>query len=123
MSDIVITRLLPLLIKPLFTTFTETVGGTERLAPVITLTYDDTIITTTVSIANAATGETFEWTGDLAPADVLVIDCEDCHVKLNGSAAMLLVDGQFLHLVPGANIITVSGFSGTCNFTYRARYV
>jgi len=102
---------------------TETAGGTEKVEPVITLTCDDTLSDTTVEIENAATGEAFEWTGDLVATDVLIINCVTGYVTLNGAASMGTVDGQFIHLLPGDNVITVTGFSGTLNFTYRKRYV
>ncbi len=102
---------------------TETAGGTEQVKPVITLTCDDTLTGTTVAIENGATGERLEWTGDLVNTDVLVVDCVNGHVTLNGADSMGTVDGEFITLVPGANAITVEGFSGTVNFTYRPKYV
>jgi phage-related protein len=103
--------------------FTITAGGTEKAKPVITLTADDTLTATTVEIENGATGESFQWTGDLVAADVLVIDCATGQVTLNSVAYIAGMDGQFIQLLPGANAITITGFSGTLNFNYRARYV
>lgn len=105
------------------TELTETAGGTEQTYPVYTLTADDTLADTTVEIENETSGQTFEWTGSLVADDVLVINCQTGHVTLNGVASMATVDGQFLHLLPGANVINVSGFSGEINFTYRPRYI
>ena len=102
---------------------TETAGGTERVEPVYLLTCDDTLTDTTVIIENETTGETLEWTGDLVADDELEIDVVNCTVKLNDVLDMLTVEGQFPSLLPGANTINVSGFSGTFNATYRARYV
>jgi phage-related protein len=101
---------------------TETNGGTERVRPVLTLTANATLTDTTVSIENEATGETIEWTGSLVATDVLVINCATGYVTLNGAASMGMVDGQFIHLVPGENRLTVSGFSGVMNAGYRNRY-
>jgi phage-related protein len=118
-----LTRLIPSAVKTLYSKFPETAGGTERVQPVITLTCDDTLTATTVIIENETTGEIFEWTGDLEPDDVLVIDCKTYEVTLNGVTDIGNMSGQFIHLIPGANSISVSGFTGNLNFTYRARYV
>lgn len=101
----------------------ETVGGTEKTRPVFTLTCNDTLADTTVSIYNTTTEETIEWTGSLVPNDVLEIDCEDYLIKLNTVASMTTVEGQFPHLLVGVNLITISGFRGTMVITYRERYV
>jgi len=103
--------------------FTETVSGTEKVSPVYTLTCDDTLTDTTVIITNAATGEAIEWTGDLVDTDVLEIDAGNYTVKLNGAEDMTTVDGQFPQLLPGGNLITVEGFSGSLSIVYRERYV
>lgn len=100
-----------------------TVEGTEQVSPVITMTSDDTRTDTTVEIENETSGETFSWTGDLVPDDVLIINCQTGHVTLNGTASMATIDGPFIHLLAGENIINVAGFSGNLNFTYRPRYV
>jgi phage-related protein len=54
---------------------------------------------------------------------VLEIDCENMLVKLNGVEDMLLASGAFPSLLPGANVINVSGFSGTLNIAYREKYI
>ncbi len=100
----------------------EVAGGTANTKPTITLTCDDTLTSTTVEVANATTGETLEWTGNLVPDDVLVIDSSTFYVTLNGSASMANVSGQFPTLQTGTNYIGVSGFTGTMNITYRDRY-
>ena len=102
--------------------FTETVGGTEKLRPVLTLTCDDTLTDTTVIITNFATGEALTWEGSLVSEDELEIDCDEFIVKLNGEEDMADVSGQFPQLLVGANVIQVEGFSGNCNIAYRKRY-
>lgn len=102
---------------------TETAGGTEIAKPVYTLTCDDTLSDTTVIIENETTGETLQWEGSLVSDDVLLVDATNKIVKLNDVLDMFTVSGQFPTLLPGANTINVSGFSGNFNATYRARYV
>jgi hypothetical protein len=109
------------MIKPM--RITLTVGGTELVSPVFTLTADSTLSDTTVEIENEAAGETITWEGSLVNTDVLEIDCSTGIVKLNGSEDMSDVSGQFPHLIPDTNILNVSGFSGSMNIAYRARYV
>lgn len=104
-------------------TQTETVGGTERTKPVFVLTCNAALPATTVSIFNAATGETITWTGDLVNGSVLTIDCEDCLVKLNGTEDMVSVDGQFPRLLVGDNELTIEGFTGDMDVNYSKRYV
>jgi phage-related protein len=116
-------RLLQNLTPPLYTRLTETNPGTGSVGPVITLTCDDDTGETVVGIENLTSGESFEWTGELADGDVLVVDCETMQVTLNDAVSMAAVDGQFIQLLPGANEIEITGFFGTVNFTYRSRYV
>lgn len=104
-------------------TCVETVGGTEKVRPLYTLTCDSTLSDTTVIITNTATGEAIEWTGDLVDTDVLEINAEEFTVKLNDVDDMTEVDGQFPQLLTGSNTLTVEGFSGSFNIKYRKRYV
>jgi len=105
------------------TTITETVGGTADVLPVITLTCDEDLGATTITITNNATGEVFEWVGTITTSDVLVINCETWLITLNSVASMSGHDGDFITLKPGSNEIVISGFSGTLKMTYRDRYL
>ena len=117
------TRLLPRILPPLYTRIIETAGGTEKTRPIWTLTCDATLTGTTVGIENLTTGEKIEWTGDLDDGDELKIDMDLMLVYLNDIESMGTVDGQFPTLIPGANDIEVTGFSGALNIKYRERYV
>lgn len=101
----------------------ETAGGTEKVLPVITLTADTDLGEGTVEINNSTTGEVLEWTGEVDDGDILVFDCASYLVTLNSTENMTTVDGEFPYLNPGANTVVISGFHGTANFTYRARYM
>jgi len=101
---------------------TITPGGTGRTRPLITLTCDDTLIGTTVSIEHTTEGQTVEWTGDLVPSDVLIFDCERWLVTLNDVSDMANVEGEFPYLVPGANVLSVAGFSGSYTVAWTDRY-
>jgi phage-related protein len=101
----------------------ETNGGNEQASPVYTLVCDDTLAATDVIITNTANGQALTWEGDLIPSDVLEIDVERMIVKLNGVEDMTAVSGQFPMLVPGVNLLTVVGYSGTFNIRYRERNV
>lgn len=104
-------------------TIVEEPGGTAKIEPVYTLTADDTLTGTTVGIKNNDTGYEIEWTGNLVPTDVLIIDCQRWLVLLNGVASMATVTGQFPNLLPDQeNELEVKGFSGTVTITYRDRY-
>lgn len=105
-------------------TVLETTGGTARIEPVYNLTADAPLPATTVGILNVDTGMILEWTGDLVATDVLIIDCQLWLVKLNGVASMATVGGQFPYLLPGQeNELSITGFHGNLNITYRNRYV
>lgn len=105
------------------TMFTETVGGTAQTWPVYRLTCDDTLAGTTVRLENTATGEVIEWSGDLTPGDVVVIDSQRYLVTKNGAGDMSSVDGSFPRLLPGVNLLSLSGFSGDLQIDYTERYV
>ena len=105
------------------TQLTETVGGTGIVDPVITLTADMALGSVTIIVANATTGDTIQWTGSIDDEDVLVFDSEKWLVTLNGTASMSTVTREFITLQPGANVITVTGFSGEVEITHRSRYL
>jgi phage-related protein len=97
------------------------IGGTGDAEPVITLTADEDHGTATISISNGT--ETIIWTGAFDNADVLVIDCSKWLVTLNGTASMSGVSGEFPLLKPSTTSLTITGFSGKVEITYRSRYL
>jgi predicted phage tail component-like protein len=102
----------------------ETPGGNYYIEPVWTLTAGSAIGATTVTIANGTTAETFEWTGTIGDGEVLVIDSAQFYVTLEGVASMGDISGAFPRLKGGVkNTLTIEGFDGNVNITYRARYL
>lgn len=105
-------------------TVTETAGGTSFASPVFTLTAGADVPSATIVLENTTTAEALTWAGDLETGDKLEIDTAHWIVKLNGTASMSGVSGQFPRLQPGANSIKVTGLSaGTLDIVYRARYL
>jgi len=105
-------------------TIYETPGGNYYAEPVWTLTADEEIGATTVVITNGTTSEAFEWTGSIGDGEVLVIDSAQWHVTLEGVASMGDISGAFPRLKGGVkNTLTIEGFDGNVNITYRARYL
>lgn len=105
-------------------TISETVGGTAITLPVWTLTAGETLTDVTIKLENVTTGEELQWTGSLADADTLEIDCQYWTVKKNGTSDMNIT-GEFPRLNTGSNTIKVTGLSttGTLNITYRDAYI
>jgi predicted phage tail component-like protein len=105
-------------------TLYETPGGNGYVEPVWTLTADADLGAVTITITNGTTAEAFSWTGTINTGEVLVIDSALWHVTLEGVASQTAISGAFPRLKGGVkNTITVTGFSGNLNVTYRARYL
>lgn len=104
-------------------TFNISVGGDAEAWPIYELTASIGG-SGTVSITNNTLGKTLNWAGSWALGDVLKIDTARWMVYLNGSPSMGGVSGDFPRLKGGAtNSLTVSGMSGTCQTTFRARWL
>lgn len=103
----------------------ETVGGSAYTEPVYLLAAGENIPSAVVTLFNATTNESIQWSGSLAIGDELEIDVAHWVVKKNDIESMATVDGKFPRLVPGINTLQVSGFgiTGTLQITYRNAYV
>lgn len=102
-------------------TITETAGGTGIISPIYTLTANAAV--TSVKLENTETLEEIQWTGSLAAGDKLTIDVIKWLVSKNGVPSMGTVVGQFPRLKPGANGLTITGFTGTLNITYHTKWL
>jgi len=100
-----------------------TVAGSGDAEPQFILTAGEAW-DSTLYIVNAALGQTFQWTGVMTSGQRLTVDSRLWYVSLDGSASMTGVGGQFPLLVPGSNLIAVSGFGslGSMRIRYKARY-
>ena len=63
-----------------------------------------------LTLANATTGESMTLSVSLGPSDVLIVDCLEREILLNGTRRIDLKQGDWLTIAPGANDI---GFSRT----------
>jgi hypothetical protein len=107
-------------------TIEETVGGTAFAKPLFTFTAGEDLTDITLLIENIDTGEELQWEGSLSTGEELTIDVPLWIVKVEGTADMANVSGQFPRLIPGeTNHIKVTGFGslGTLNITYRDTYL
>lgn len=103
--------------------FNVSVGGDTEAWPVYELTAS-VGGSGTVSLANNTLGKTLSWAGSWSAGGVLKIDTQKWMVYLNGSPSMAGVSGDFPRLKGGAtNSLTVSGMTGTCKTTFRARWL
>lgn len=50
--------------------------------------------------------ESFNYNGDLAPGETVVVDAEKLEISKDGSPDYNNFDGDLIHLLPGANTIT-----------------
>lgn len=103
--------------------FTPTIGGTAPFQlPIITLTIDSLTGTGDyITISNDNNGQQMLLFGlGFANGDVVVVDCEQHTVKVNGN----LVDyqGTFLELEPGASSITIANAFTTNQIDYSGIY-
>ena len=100
-----------------------TVLGSGDAEPVIVLTAGEAW-DSDLTILNAVTGQAFTWSGAMTSGQRLTIDCARWYVSLEGSASMTGAGGEFPVLVPGNNLISVTGFGilGSVKITYKARY-
>ncbi|MCL0048509.1 phage tail family protein [Dehalococcoidia bacterium] len=104
-------------------TFNISVGGDAEAWPVYELTAS-LGGSGTVSISNNTLGKTLHWTGSWALGDVLKIDTQKWIVYINNSPSMSGVSGNFPKLKGGtSNSLTISGMTGTCKITFRARWL
>jgi len=108
-------------------TVSEVVGGTGYVLPVFTLTADEDIEgydgDTEITIENLTSDESLTWTGTLGSGEELEVDADAWTVKKEGVDDMN-ISGQFPRLAPNqTNQIRITGFSGSLNITYRARYL
>ena len=105
-------------------TLYETPGGNGYIDPVWTLTADADLGAVTITVTNGTTAEAFSWTGTINTGEVLVINSSTWHVTLEGVASQTAISGAFPRLKGGVtNTITVTGFTGNLNVTYRPRYL
>lgn len=89
--------------------------------PIITIT-NAAFSTLTIGIGS----NTYTYTGNMQPADTLVIDCEKQMVMKNGVNAMPSVSGYRFELAPGVNdlIINTNGFGqAQVLFDYKFIYM
>lgn len=103
--------------------FTPTIGGSAPFQlPIITLTIDSLTGTADyISIANDNNGQQMLLFGlGLANGDVIVVDCEQREVTINGN--VVDYQGTFLELEPGASSITISNAFTTCQIDYVGVY-
>ncbi len=103
--------------------FTPTIGGTAPFQlGIITLTIDSLTGTADyISISNDLNNQQMLLFGlGLANGDVIVIDCDQRTVTVNG----VVVDyqGTFLELAPGASSITIANAFTTCQIDYVGIY-
>jgi predicted phage tail component-like protein len=100
-----------------------TVAGSGDAEPVIVLTAGEAW-DSTLTLLNAVTGQEFTWSGAMTSGQRLTIDSGRWYVSLEGASAMTGAGGEFLVLVPGSNLISITGFGslGSVKIRYRARY-
>lgn len=103
----------------------ENISGTANTKPLMELTANADLGTITVEIESETTGQVFTWTGELNTDDILLIDCENQYVTVNGVSAMSGLDGteEFIELQPGVNRMLVGAFTGNFKLTYHERFV
>lgn len=103
----------------------EDISGTANTKPLMELTANADLGTITVEIESKTTRQVFTWTGELNTDDVLLIDCENQYVTVNGVSAMSGLDGteEFIELQPGVNRMLVGAFTGNFKLTYHERFV
>ena len=100
------------------------VAGSAEASPVLVLAAGEAW-DSTVTILNAGLGMSLTWAGAMTNGQRLTLDCRSWHASLEGSAAMTGVGGQFPVLVPGTNLLSVTGFGalGSLRIRYNARYM
>lgn len=109
------------------------VAGNAYCRPVWVLTNTAAGAATAITLSNAETGDTFDWTGSLAQNEQLRVDAERCHCEKSTDGGttwttqMLRVTAgsEWPRLSGGAsNACTVTGIStGTLGITYRGVYL
>jgi predicted phage tail component-like protein len=107
-------------------TITESVGGTFRAKPLYTLTAGEALNDITLLVKNVTLDEELSWEGSLSNGERLTIDVPYWIVKVEGTADMADVSGEFPGLVAGqTNYITITGFgsAGSLNIQYRDTYL
>jgi len=103
------------------------ITGTYKTKPTITVTVNSETTMTIFKWDNNTTGDwiQIEPSGGFTAADVLIINCEDEEVTLNGSSVDFT--GVFPHFNPGSNsltlTITAGAFNLDCSFTYYPTYL
>jgi phage-related protein len=104
-----------------------TVYGSYKAAPLLQVTFTDITdgVAQTVSVGNAASGQRLSITRTWVDADVLLIDCLNKTVQVNGAAVEYT--GAFPTYLPGTAIISyVDSFTDrdvTLVATYNKRYI
>lgn len=106
--------------------------GNTYAKPVWTLTNGGAEPVTSVTVANATTGDTFVWTGSLQVGERLRVDAarQHCERSMDGTtwtAAMSGVSGAcpFPRILGGVqNAVTITGIgTGTMGIVYRGRFL
>lgn len=100
--------------------FDVTNGGNAPACPVVTLTAQST--TSYVKIANDTRNEYFEYSGALAPGDVLEVDSLNKTVKKNGANDIGHFTNDFLKIDSGANTISYTGPTNQVQIAWRNRW-
>lgn len=110
-------------------TITPAVGGTCQAYPVLVFTSNASI--GQVVVVHDTTDDRIEWIGSLTSGDKLRIDCdprsllvEECPSGGEYAASMSGVEGRHPYLLPSqSNVLTIYGFTGNFDATWRNRYL
>ena len=101
------------------------ITGTYKAKPTITITINSETDMTVFKWDNTTVGDWIQVATAFSAADVLVINCEDETVKLNGSS--IDFTGVFPHFEPGNNnltlTVTATAFNMDVSFAYYPTYL
>lgn len=101
------------------------ITGTYKAKPTITITVNSETDMTVLKWDNVTTGDWIQIATNFSNADVLVIDCENETVKLNGTD--IDFTGVFPNFLDGTNsltlTITATAFSINASFSYYPTYL
>lgn len=110
--------------------FSRTLSATYDIAGTLTKQMYVTLLGATVWAASRLRLQYvygWEYTGDFAPGDRIIVDREALTVKLNGGNALHLVNGDLPFFQPGSNTLTYSDDEGsrtvTLLVTWRGRWL
>lgn len=105
------------------TSFEVTVNGNAFTRPKFTITNSGSNVTSII-VANLTTNQSFSYTGSVATAGVLEVDCEEIDVEIDDVDDMANASGDLeMILVPGVNKIKVTGLvSATCKVDWRDKW-